>query len=435
MTQQHSSVPPSERASSATRSEASGLERRYLHAELLGQGGMAEVYKVEDTRRGAWVALKCLHRTLAADLAERAKRLLEAEYHTLKQLQHPSIIEVYEYGVDSELGPYYTMELLSGQDLRELAPLPWREACRVLIDVASSLAVVHSRRLLHRDITPRNVRRTADGRAKLLDFGALTEMGVTRELVGTPAYVPPEALHQQSLDGRADLYSLGALAYFALTGRHAFHANSFQDLRELWEVRPISVCRYDDEIPQGLNTLVMSLLQPEPLARPQSAAEVMDRLSALADLPLGEDAAVAHAYLTAPRLIAREEATQRIRKQLARTARGRGGTLLIEGAAGVGRSRLLDTCVLEAQLAGTLVVRAECERRRQGVWRRAPARAAVARGEAQLARAAGRAWAFAADHEQRCGLGRHRGAARDHRQAQPADRADQSAPAAGAGRR
>jgi serine/threonine-protein kinase len=87
------------------------------------------------------------------------------------------VIEVYDYGVDAQAGPYYTTELLDGGDLRDRSPLPWREACTLLFDVCSSLALLHSRRLLHRDVSPRNIRCTHDGQAKLIDFGAMAPMG------------------------------------------------------------------------------------------------------------------------------------------------------------------------------------------------------------------------------------------------------------------
>jgi hypothetical protein len=89
-------------------------------------------------------------------------------------------------------GCYYTMELLDGQDLRELAPLGLREACSHLRDVASSLGLLHVRRLIHRDVSPRNVRLTSEGRAKLIDFGALTTFGTPMEVVGTPACAAPK---------------------------------------------------------------------------------------------------------------------------------------------------------------------------------------------------------------------------------------------------
>lgn len=174
----------------------------------LGEGGLARVCEAVDLRSGRVVALKQL---LRPDHL-RHKALFELEYHTLKELSHPSLIEVYEYGLTLQGRPFYTMELLAGQDVKELAPLPWQEVCELLVGVASSLAVLHSRRLLHRDVSARNVRRTGKGQAKLIDFGAMCEMGTPAEITGTAPFMAPEAVFGQPLDGRTDLYSLGALA-------------------------------------------------------------------------------------------------------------------------------------------------------------------------------------------------------------------------------
>ena len=149
---------------------------RYEVAETIGSGGMASVYRVTDSVTGRQVALKQL--TLARDekRGRESAALFEREFHTLAQLSHPRIIEVYDYGLD-QAGPYYTMELLEGEDLRERSPVPWREACALLYDVCSSLALIHSRRLVHRDVSPRNIRCTLDGPAKLIDFGAMAPIG------------------------------------------------------------------------------------------------------------------------------------------------------------------------------------------------------------------------------------------------------------------
>ena len=141
----------------------------------------------------------------------------------LARLRHPSIIDVYEYGLDQGV-PYYTMELLDGKDLRELACAPYREACRHVRDVASSLALLHAHRLVHRDVSPRNVRVTTSGRPKLFDFGTLIPFGTPPDIAGTPSCVPPEALNGGALDHRTDLYSLGAVLYFLLTGQEAIPA-------------------------------------------------------------------------------------------------------------------------------------------------------------------------------------------------------------------
>ena len=120
--------------------EEQRIAERYQVLELLGQGGMGAVYRVRDERTGRDLALKRLHKR-EGDNQSVAVELFEREFHTLSELAHPRIIEVYEYGVD-DLGAYYTMELLGGQDLRELGKLPWKRACELLFDVASSLAIL-----------------------------------------------------------------------------------------------------------------------------------------------------------------------------------------------------------------------------------------------------------------------------------------------------
>ena len=330
---------------------------RYRIERSLGRGGMAEVFHALDSSTGACVALKRLDPELVARHPVAAL-LFEREYHTLRQLAHPSIVQVHDYGL-SELGPYYTMELLDGAELLALAPLPWREACALLRSVASALAIVHSRRLLHRDVSPRNVRRAADGRTKLIDFGAMATMDASGEVIGTPPCIPPEAVHGQPLDARADLYALGAVLYFALTGVHAYPARSVGALRDAWRSRPRAPSARVADIPAALDGLVLALLSLDPLARPVSAAEVIERLTVIAELDPDEQGEVARAYLTAPTLVGRDELMLRFRKQLLRCMRGRGGVSLVTAAPGMGRTRLLHAIELEGKLAGAAVLRAQ----------------------------------------------------------------------------
>ena len=328
---------------------------RYVVERRLGEGGTSDVYAVSDLRLKRRVALK---RGAFGARQAKATSLLESEFHTLSQLAHPTIIEVYDFGVDRS-GAYYTMELLEGHDLHGQGPLPWREVCALLRDVASSLALLHARGLIHRDVSARNVRRTTDGRAKLIDFGAMTAFGVAKDVVGTPPFLAPEALQQLSLDGRADLYALGALGYYLLTGTHAYPVRRFRELRDAWRSRPMPVGRYQPEVPAALNELSLQLLSLDRAARPHSASEVMQRLCAIADLPMAEHALVSRAYLTTPALLGRDSALVTIRRHMLRLGRGHGSALLFEGEPGSGRSRLLDTCALEAKLVGACVLRAQ----------------------------------------------------------------------------
>jgi hypothetical protein len=330
---------------------------RFRVEQVLGRGGMGAVYRVRDERRGRPLALKRLR------IREEERRavitsLFEREFHTLSQLAHPAIISVYDYGIDAQ-GAYYTMELLDGEELLGRGRLEWRRVCAVLRDLASSLAVLHSRRLLHRDLAPGNVRTTRDGRAKLIDFGAMTAMGPSKLVVGTPPFVAPEALQLQALDGRADLFGLGALAYVLLTGRQAYPARHFDDLRRAWQQPPPEPHRIEASVPPALSQLVLELLHLDRNARPAAAAEVIERVCAIAELPLAERPEVMQAYLATPTLVGRERELSQIRMALAEHARGLPMNVLIEGDPGTGRSRFIDTCVLEAKLLGLCVLRAD----------------------------------------------------------------------------
>jgi tRNA A-37 threonylcarbamoyl transferase component Bud32/tetratricopeptide (TPR) repeat protein len=332
------------------------IAERYRVEKLLGRGGMAAVFQVEDLAKQRVVALK---RLVAQDPPDNhVVRLFEREFHTLSQLIHPRIIEVYDYHTD-EQGPFYTMELLTGGDLRQRSPISWRDACRLLCDVCSALALLHSRRFVHRDLTPLNIRCTTDERAKLFDFGSMVQFGRSKHVVGTPPFVAPEALHGQMLDGQTDLFALGATAYYALTGRHAYPARTLNELPDLWRAVPVPPSQLVPGIPAALDELVMTLLSQSANARPRSAAEVMDRLSAIGGFPLEEALVVGAAYLATPNLVGRDDKLVAFTRQLRRANDQQGTSILVSGATGTGRSRLLDACALEAKLFGAIVLRAD----------------------------------------------------------------------------
>jgi hypothetical protein len=336
-----------------------GAPGRYRDIELLGRGGMGAVYRAEDTVRGHVVALKRLQ--IDAETKHREERiaLFHREYRILVELSHPCVIEVFDYGVDAQ-GPYYTMELLDGADLSARSPLPWREACSLARDVCSSLALLHSRGYVHRDVSPLNVRCTSNGRAKLIDFGAMVPMGISTLTMGTPPCVAPEALGRQPLDGRTDLFALGATLYCSLTGRNAFPARTLMQLHALHERAPRPPSAFAAEVPAALDRLVLSLLSIDPMARPRAAAEVMERLTILAELAPLEQVSVTQAYLNTPALIAREEVSQALAERQRRALAGTGVVVRLSAAQGGGRSRMLHASVMDARLSGMLVLHAGC---------------------------------------------------------------------------
>jgi hypothetical protein len=327
------------------------IGRRYRVESRLAEGGMGCVYKVLDERTGTELALK---RLLRGDSRQHVA-LFEREYRTLVGIQHPRIIRAFDYGVDAE-GPYYTMELAAGRDLHKMAPLPVQTALSYLRDIATCLGLLHTRRLLHRDITPHNVRVLDNGECKLIDFGALTSFGIPELVVGTPPCIPPEALTRAPIDQRADIFSFGALMYWSLTRRHAFPARSLSELTPLWRKRPPPPSSLAQGISTQLDAFVLRLLNIDPALRPASMAEVVERLTVLGQLP-PEDARTQHAlaesYLVHTGCVGREPELRRLRElcsQLRESARGH--ALLLLGPHGVGRSRMLHEVSLQAQLLG-----------------------------------------------------------------------------------
>jgi serine/threonine-protein kinase len=340
------------------RAETGLVGNHYRVDAQLGEGGIAKVYRVTDERDGTRLALKKLSATGGDRSVLRA--MFELEYHTLVQLEHPRIVRAFDYGVDHD-GAYYTMELLEGADARTTLhrrELGVREICVLLRDAASALALIHSRRMVHRDVSPRNVWCTPNGRAKLIDFGTLTAMGAQTRIAGTPPFVPPEALYAQALDARCDIFALGALAYYLLTEHNAYPAREMADLQRVWNQRPAAPDARRPDVPRALSDLVMAMLNLDARGRPSTAAEVVERLTAIAELPSEDERGLAAAFLTSPKLVARQQATEALQKRLARAVRGRGSAIAFVAKPGLGKSRMLSSVVLEAKLLGAAVISA-----------------------------------------------------------------------------
>jgi hypothetical protein len=361
---------------------------RFRVESEIGRGGMGVVYAARDERRGERVALKLLQKGLGTPSLERRFR---QEFHTLEGLRHPRIVRAHEYGVDP-LGPYYTMDLLDGTDLDAVGVLDVEAACRILRDLASALAFLHARMLLHRDVKLKNVRLTASGEAKLMDFGLLATSGIAPDdVVGTPSYMAPECLRMAVLDHRIDLFSLGAVAYRLLAGRAPFPATSFEELEEWWKVPPQPPSAIASGIPPALDALVLSLLCVNPLGRPSSAAEVIDRLTAIGGLEHVPELETARGYLASAAIVGRDQEMKRLSARMRHAFESGVASATIEAASGEGKSRLLRELAIQAQLAGATTITIDA-----GADGRAPF--GVLRGIAEALRAAdsGRTLAAAA---------------------------------------
>jgi hypothetical protein len=335
------------------------IDERYQIERTLGRGGMGEVLAVSEKATGTRFALK----RLLPGAKPKHALLLSREFHTLHGLAHPNVVHAFDYGVSNGV-PYYTMELLDGTDVERLAPLPWQRVVPILRDVASALSLIHARHLLHRDVSARNVWLTPEGVVKLIDFGALTHFGDAKDIAGTPPYLAPEALRTRSLDQRTDLFSLGALGYFLLTGRHAFSARQFAELEEHWAdgvpslgARLGQLARADLPVPpERLEQLLDALLALEPQARPDSAAEVLDRLEAILPSETSSAPAAVQGVLLSKAFVGRGAELKRVAGLLKRVRSRFSASAALIGEEGSGRSRLLTQIALEARMAGVTVV-------------------------------------------------------------------------------
>lgn len=258
----------------------------------LGTGGMGEVFLAWDRRLARHVALKRI-RPDVQSTPERRERF-RREARAAAALSHPAIVRVYDL-LEDEAGDSLVMEYVEGWSLAQQmaeGAIGEAQAVRLARQVAEGLASAHALGFIHRDLKAENVMVTADGQAKILDFGlaknvaikAATETAddsLTREgaVLGTLRTMSPEQAGGEEVDARSDLYSLGVLLYEMLTGRSPFQGGSpLQIHRRVLTERPVPPRLLRPELPAELSNLVESLLEKDPSKRPQSAAEVAEAL-------------------------------------------------------------------------------------------------------------------------------------------------------------
>ncbi len=268
---------------------------QYTLEEKLGEGGMGVVYRARHAMLHRPTAVKFLD---AAKTNEKTIARFEREVQLTGQLNHPNTIAIYDYGRTPEGVFYYAMEYLDGINLENLIDWhglqPEGRVIHILKQVCGSLAEAHGVGLIHRDIKPANILLNARGGlfdfVKLLDFGLVktTEHAALATqgggIVGTPLYMSPEACQSpDNIDARSDLYAVGAVGYFLLTGTPLFDGESVLDILKAQAEtmpEPISL-RTTQSVSPELETLLMRCLAKSPADRPASAQEIMDALNEL----------------------------------------------------------------------------------------------------------------------------------------------------------
>jgi serine/threonine protein kinase len=271
----------------------------YKRGELIGQGGMGQVYMATHAMLRRPTAIKLINgREVDHETIERFER----EVQLATELTHPNTIQIYDYGRTEDGIFYFAMEYLAGMTLADLiarkGPLPPARAIHVIRQVCASLGEAHNKGLVHRDVKPANIMVCERGGeydfVKVLDFGLVkhasdsaddhNDITQNRQLSGTPLCMAPERIREPSLvDPRSDIYAVGAVAYFLLTGKYPFDGATSLDV--LYQIlngpEPCSLQTERSDIPAKLDELILECLAREPNDRPSNMGEVREILDSL----------------------------------------------------------------------------------------------------------------------------------------------------------
>ena len=260
------------------------LDDRYEILELIGSGGMANVYKARCHRLNRLVAIKILK----SDLADNAdfRRRFHDESQAVAQLSHANIVSVYDVSTNPDR-EYIVMELIDGITLKQYMErrgrMDWREALHFITQIMRGLSHAHSRGIIHRDIKPQNIMVLRDGSVKVADFGiaCLANQGqtLTQEALGSVHYISPEQARGDRIDARSDIYSAGVVLYEMLTGRLPFEGDSAVSvaIQHLSSV-PLAPRDIDPSIPEPLELICMKAMNSDPNKRYASADAMIEDL-------------------------------------------------------------------------------------------------------------------------------------------------------------
>ena len=261
------------------------INDRYQIIRLIGEGGMANVYLAHDTILDRDVAVKILRGDLAGD--EKFVKKFQREAISASSLNHPNIVELYDVGEDN--GQYFiVMEYVDGKTLKSLVKkrgaLTLPEVIDIMLQLTSAIAHAHDSYIIHRDIKPQNVLILDNGMVKITDFGIATalnnhELTETNSVMGSVHYLPPEQANGNGATVKSDIYSLGILMFELLTGKVPFKGDNAVEIAIKQMKTPIpSVRKYDEDIPQSVENVILRSCAKNPKNRYDSAREMHDDL-------------------------------------------------------------------------------------------------------------------------------------------------------------
>ncbi|HZP92324.1 MAG TPA: serine/threonine-protein kinase [Burkholderiales bacterium] len=270
------------------------FHERYAVESLLGRGGMGNVYKARERALDRYVALKIVPEFRSQDQAfiERFRR----EARIAARLRHPRIVSVHEVGTMGPF-PYFSMDYIEGSTLRSVVErrrtLPQEDAISIVVEICRAVAHAHGKGIIHRDLKPENVMIDTEGDVFVMDFGlarAVEDAGLTQPgvIIGTPFYMSPEQLHGEKLDERSDIYSIGLILYYCITGDEIFRADGITAVMAKHAKTQIrDVVAMQSLLPANLQDVLTSMLEEDRNMRTRSVKEALERLTLRKIVALG----------------------------------------------------------------------------------------------------------------------------------------------------
>jgi hypothetical protein len=347
---------------------------RYQVKKFLGEGGKKKVYLVRDKVLDRDVAFALIK---SEKLDEASRLRFSREARVMGRLgDHPNIMSIYDMG-NHEGQPYIVLPIMAGGDVESLIEksperrLSVDQAVGITKAVCRALENAHASGIIHRDIKPGNVWLTADGTAKIGDFGLALAVDLSRltnegMMVGTYYYMPPEQAMGGEITARADLYSLGAMLYEMVTGRPPFTGDDMVAIiGQHINTPPVSPSWHRPDLPPALAALIMRLLEKDPNKRPASATEVLNTLEAIAagkveELSKEQSKALAENPLYRRVFVGREGELRQLQSAFDAAASGKGSLTMVVGEPGIGKTALCEQLATYVALRGGRALVGHC---------------------------------------------------------------------------
>ncbi|HEY31751.1 MAG TPA: protein kinase [Dehalococcoidia bacterium] len=346
---------------------------RYQVKQLLGEGGKKRVYLTHDNTLDRDVAFALIK---TEKLDDEARTRIQREAQAMGRLgDHPNIITVYDFG-EHEGQPYIVLPVMSGGDVEgliEKAPehrLPLEQVIGITRCVCQGLEFAYSKGIIHRDLKPGNVWLSADGTAKIGDFGLAVAVDLSRltqsgMMVGTVSYMPPEQAMGGKVTNKADLYSLGAMLYEMVTGRPPFIGDdSVAIIGQHINTSVVSPTWHRADLPPGLEVLILQLLEKDPEKRPASAADVLKALESIEQGKITESvsqvAAVPESPLYRKVFVGREPEQKQLQATFDGAMSGQGALMMVVGEPGIGKTALCEQLATYVTLRGGKTLVGHC---------------------------------------------------------------------------